>query len=168
MTAISDVERISAELAVRNLIAKIFLLTDTAPDLDDYRECFTEDAIWERVGEGAGQTVGPHTTGRAVGRETIVADRQAVRKVNHTGPTTANWHMATNVHVAVTSRDTARAWTSWIFVYGEEGAPRIRSVGYYQDDFRRTDSGWKLAHRRFAMGKPPAEFSPQGAARAAA
>ena len=161
MAAIGDIERLSAELAVRNLIAKIFLLTDTAPELDDYRECFTEDAIWERVGQGAGEILGPHTTSRAQGRETIVADRRAVRKANHTGPTTANWHMATNVHVAVSGPDAARAWTSWIFVSGEDGAPKIRSVGYYQDDFRRTEGGWKLAHRRFSMGKPPGELSPK-------
>jgi len=161
MGAISDVERLFAELAVRNLIARIFLLTDTDPELEEYRACFTEDAIWERVGEGAGQAVGSHITGAARGRETIVADRRAVRKVGHTGPGTANWHMATNVNVSVRSADAARAWTSFIFVYGEGGAPTIRSVGYYQDDFRRTEGGWKLAHRRFSIGKPPAEFAPR-------
>jgi len=162
MTAISDIERASAELAVRNLIAKIFLLTDTDPELDEYRECFTEDAVWERVGEGAGETLGPHTTSRAMGRETIVADRRAVRKANHTGPTTQNWHMATNVHVSVSAPDAARACTAWIFVSGEDGPPKIRSVGYYQDDFRRTENGWKLAHRRFSMGKPPGALAPRG------
>jgi hypothetical protein len=161
MATISDIERLGAELAVRNLIAKIFLLTDTDPDLDEYRACFAEDAIWERVGEGAGQIIGSHTTGRAVGRETIVADRRAVRKALHTGPATPRWHMATNTCVSVESADAARAWTSWIFVDAETVPARVSSVGYYQDDFRRTDEGWKLTHRRFSVGKPPAELSPR-------
>lgn len=161
MEAISDIERISAELAVRNLIAKIFLLTDTAPDLTDYAECFTEDAVWERVGEGA-EPLNYHLDSRASGRAGIVADRLAVRAANHTGPGTTRWHMATNVAVSVTSRDTARAWTSWIFVDSGVEPKQVRNVGFYQDDFRRTDQGWKLAHRRFSIGKPPAEIAPRG------
>jgi hypothetical protein len=161
MAEISDIERISAELAVRNLIAKIFLLTDTAPDLSDYKECFAEDAIWERLGQGAGQVIGAHLTARAIGRDTIVADRTAVRATNANGPLANSWHMATNVLVSVTGKDTANAWTSWIYVHRDGEAYRISSVGYYQDDFRRTASGWKLAHRRFTMGKPPTEMSPK-------
>jgi len=161
MAEISDIERISAELAVRNLIAKIFLLTDTAPDFSDYQNCFTEDAIWERRGEGAEERIGAHLTSKAVGRDTIVADRLAVRKSGANGPGAPSWHMATNVLVSVTGRDTARAWTSWIYVARDGEAQKVRSAGYYQDDFRRTDSGWKLAHRQFSMGKPPPDMSPK-------
>lgn len=161
METISVIERVSAELEIRNLIAKIFLLTDTAPDFSDYQNCFTEDAIWERRGEGAGERIGAHLTGKAVGRDVIVADRLAVRKSGANGPEAPSWHMATNVLVSVTSKDTARAWTSWIYVDRHGEAQRVKSAGYYQDAFRRTDSGWKLAHRQFSMGKPPPDMSPR-------
>jgi len=161
MVEMSDIERISAELEIRNLIAKIFLLTDTAPDLSDYQNCFTEDAVWERRGQGAEESIGAHLGPKASGRAGIVADRLAVRKAGATGPAAPTWHMATNVLVSVTGKDAARAWTAWIFVIQDGEIQKVRSAGYYQDDFRRTDSGWKLAHRRFSMGKPPPEMSPQ-------
>jgi hypothetical protein len=87
---VSEIERVSAELAIRNLIAKIFILTDTAPNFDAYRECFTEDAVWERVGEGAGETLGAHLGAKASGRDGIVADRLAVRATRANGPEAAS------------------------------------------------------------------------------
>jgi 3-phenylpropionate/cinnamic acid dioxygenase small subunit len=157
---ISDIERVSAELAIRNLIAKIFILTDTAPDFDAYAQCFTEDAIWERVGEGAEERLGAHLGARASGRAGIVADRLAVRATKANGPEAASWHMATNVAVSVEGRDAATAWTTWIYVAKDGAAQKISSAGFYRDEFRRTDDGWRLARRRYSMGKPPVELSP--------
>jgi hypothetical protein len=157
---VSEIERVSAELAIRNLIAKIFILTDTAPNFDAYRECFTEDAVWERVGEGAGETLGAHLGAKASGRDVIVADRLAVRATRANGPEAASWHLATNVLVSVTDRDTATAWTSWIYVVKDGAAQKVSSAGFYRDDFRRTEAGWQLGHRRYSMGKPPVEMSP--------
>ena len=155
-----QVERIAAESAIRNLIAKIFILTDTAPDLSEYRECFTDDALWERIGIGAAERIGAHLGAKATGRDGIVADRLAVRAAGATGPTADTWHMATNICVSVDSQDHATARTSWLFVLRDGDGYKIRSAGFYRDDFRRVDGDWKLAHRRYSMGKPPTEFAP--------
>jgi ketosteroid isomerase-like protein len=161
MSDISDIERISAELEIRNLIAKVFLFTDTAPDVVDHANCFTEDAVWERVGVPADAPLGSHLGGRAAGREGILADRRAIRKANAHGPGAANWHMATNVLVSVTGKDTAKAWLSWIYVVAADDAHQVAEVIYYADDLRRTEEGWKIARRRFTLGKPPPELAPQ-------
>jgi hypothetical protein len=163
MEAISDIERVSAELAIRNLIARIFLLTDTAPDLSDYQHCFTEDAVWERRGHD--QAISPvgHLGSRAEGRAAIVADRMAVRASGATGPTSGSWHMTTNVLVSLTGPGTARAWTAWIYVVPDgAGGEKVGRAGYYQDDFRCTDGVWRLSHRQYSIGKPPSDISPKG------
>jgi hypothetical protein len=161
MEAISDIERVSAELAIRNLIARIFLLTDTAPDLSAYQYCFTEDAVWERRGHEEAVSPGVHLGSRAEGRAAIVADRQAVRASGATGPTSGSWHMTTNVLVSLTGPGTARAWTAWLYVVPDGAGEKVGRTGYYQDDFRRTDGVWRLAHRQYSIGKPPADITPQ-------
>jgi len=149
----TEIERVSAELEIRNLIAKIFLLTDTDPELDEYAQCWTEDAVWERQGQDADQAIGTHLYGRAVGREQIVADRRAARRKGH-GPASSLWHTATNIVVSVQDKDTARAWCSFLFVDHESG--KVSAVSYYQDDFRRTDGRWQVAYRRWiSSAKPP-------------
>jgi hypothetical protein len=69
--------------------------------------------------------------------------------------------MATNVLVSVTGKDTAKAWLSWIYVVAADDAHQVAEVIYYADDLRRTEEGWKIARRRFTLGKPPPELAPQ-------
>lgn len=150
---ISAIERVSAELEIRNLIAKMFLLTDTDRELDEYAKCWAGDAIWERQGKDAEEVIGAHLYSKAVGRDQIVADRRAARRKGH-GPDSSLWHIVTNIVVSITGADTARAWSTLLFV--DEAAGRVSSVTYYQDDLKRIDGRWQVAYRRWASGgKPP-------------
>jgi hypothetical protein len=87
-------QRVADELEIRNLIARIFHLSDFAPDLTEYLECFTEDAVWETAG-----SAGAHTSSRLVGRDALARDRAQVRADGHQGPGTHTWHVITNIVV---------------------------------------------------------------------
>ena len=143
--------KLAAELAIRNLVARIFLLADQAPDLDEYLTCFTEDAIWERVGDDGRPPPGAHVGSRLVGVEAIAADRRKIREVGYQGPGTNTWHVNTTLAVRVNDDGTADAESYWLFVESLEQT-RVRSIGHYRDRFRLTEGGWKLAHRRFRIG----------------
>ena len=142
-------QRVADELEIRNLIAQIFHLSDFAPDLTEYLECFTEDAVWETAREAA--SAGAHTSSRLVGRAALERDRTQVRADRHQGPGTHTWHVITNLVVRVGDDDTAEADSYYVWIVEADVAPRVAAIGRYQDQFRRTDTGWKLAHRRFGV-----------------
>jgi hypothetical protein len=140
-------QRVADELEIRNLIARIFHLADLEPDLTEYVECFTDDAVWE----SASASAGAHTSNRLVGREALRRDREQVRADGHQGPGTNTWHVITNIVVRVGDDGTAEAESYYVWVVEANVAPRVAAIGLYRDRFRRTEHGWKLAHRRFGI-----------------
>ncbi len=142
-------QRVADELEIRNLIAQIFHLSDFAPELTEYLECFTEDAVWETA--RASGSAGAHTSSRLVGRAALEGDRKQVRADGHQGPGTNTWHVITNLVVRVGDDDSAEADSYYVWIIEADVAPRVAAIGRYQDQFRRTDTGWKLAHRRFGI-----------------
>jgi len=139
--------RIADELEIRNLIARIYQLSDHDPDLDAYGDSFTEDAVWERV-DGGGP--GSHASTRIEGRDAILEDRAHRRRAGRAGPGQTIQHLITTVVVSVSDDGTAQAESKFLVVDGAKPRPVIDAVGRYQDSFRRTASGWKLAHRRYS------------------
>jgi hypothetical protein len=134
------------ELAIRNLVAHLAILADRAPDLQEYLGCFTEDAIWEFAAPAGLQgEAGPEGL-RLVGRTAIEADRMRLRGERFQGPASNTFHLNTTLDITVHGDGTAEAQSYWLFVDGN-GAPQLRRIGHYHDRFRKTASGWKLAHR---------------------
>jgi hypothetical protein len=135
------------EMAIRNLVAHLALLADRAPDLKEYLDCFTEDAIWEYA-EAARARVKDGQEGlRLVGRAAIETDRLRLRGERFQGPSGKRFHVNTTLEVTVHGDGTAEAQSYWLFVDGEGTPPQVRRIGHYHDRFRKAASGWKLAHR---------------------
>ena len=145
----AKLQRIADELEIRNLVSRIFLLADQAPDLDAYLDCFSEDAIWEARGTEADRVAQVHQNSRLVGREALRADREHVRGSGHQGPGSGTYHVSTTLEVRVGDDDTAEAESHWLFVRRDDSGPQLSAVGSYFDRFVRSEHGWKLSHRQF-------------------
>jgi hypothetical protein len=143
----SDVRtaRLADELEIRNLVARLALLADRAPALDEYLALFTEDAVWEFSAESRA-LVPPRDGLRVEGRAAIGADRVRLRGKGTQGPGTNTYHINTTLAVRVLDDDAAEAESYWMLMDGK-GEPKITRIGHYHDSFRRTPEGWKLARR---------------------
>jgi ketosteroid isomerase-like protein len=85
--------------------------------------------------------------GTATGRDEIfrMMDRSIGHQATPVAPT--SHHVFTNIQIEVEG-NTASATTKWIFVVpGESGAPQWRFLGHYEDEFVRTDEGWRFRRR---------------------
>jgi 3-phenylpropionate/cinnamic acid dioxygenase small subunit len=136
------------EQEIRNLVARVAHLADMDPDLDDYLDCFTDDAVWEFPGS-ASEDLG-HS--RTEGRDQIAADRRQRRADGFQGPGTNTRHVNTTLAVRVDGSDVAEAESYWLFVGDTLGSPVLRGIGHYHDRFSRTPEGWKLASRQITTG----------------
>jgi 3-phenylpropionate/cinnamic acid dioxygenase small subunit len=147
--------QIADEMAIRNLVARLAHLADGGSTLEEYLTHFTEDAIWE-YSEETRALAGPDAPNmRLVGVTAIEADRRRLRGAAFQGPRSKTYHLNTTLEVRLLGDGAAEAQSYWLFV-AAEGAPQIRRVGHYQDRFRRTEAGWKLAHRIVT----PADYTP--------
>jgi len=141
--------RISDELEIRNLVARLAHMADMG-DLDrEYLPLFTEDAEW--VFPGSGDPAA--TVATVKGHGEILSDRRQRRASGFQGPGTNTRHLNTTLAVRVDGSDTAEADSYWLFIGDSQtGEPHLRGVGCYHDTFRRTPSGWKLARRQIVPG----------------
>lgn len=129
------------DLAIRRLIADLAVQAD-AGELDDYLVLFTEDAVWEVLANAASGV--PAASCR--GRDDIRASVVERRSMGVQGPGTGAMHHLTTQRIEVVGDD-ASGHVYYQFVGMVDGRPTIRTLGQYRDRYRRTDDGWKLAHR---------------------
>lgn len=127
-----DVAQVADIVAIRQLTHDYAWAVDNA-DLDALMKLFTEDAEWDTTAFGMGVERG-----------------HAALRTFFTGlinNTTSRCHMAMNHRIDVTG-DTASA-TVYLhaFVTMRQDGRRDESVGYYADDYVRTDEGWKFRRR---------------------
>ncbi len=143
-----DDSRVADELAIRNLIARLAHFADTAP-LDEYAGLFTEDAVWQMPETNA---VGLPANDRR-GKDAITTGAAERRAQRIQGPGTNTRHVVTSVAVEFGDDDDhATATAYWSYVVDTADTPCVLSVGQYDDEFRRTADGWKLARRRITVG----------------
>jgi len=135
----ADIGALAAELAVRNLIARVAQLADTG-DLGEYGGCWAQDGAWEYPGSPV------H------GRAAIVAAAAERRRLGTTGPGSGTRHMITTLQVRVDSADTATADSYFVFLKDEDTGPKLLVMGAYQDTVRRTADGWQVARRQITLG----------------
>ena len=133
------VAQLAAEAEIRNLVARMAHLADSG-DLDEYITLFTDDAVWRMPGGAAKE-----------GRDDILAGAHERRRTGMQGPGTHTRHVNTTLWVRLEGPDDAVAGSYYLFLENTSTAPAIRSTGRYEDRFRRTADGWKMAHRNIVQ-----------------
>lgn len=133
-------QRTADELAIRNLIARLAHLADHGEDLEEYAACFTEDAQWNLP------------VGSRTGRASILTGAQERRALGTVGPGSSSRHLITTIEVRVDGSDDATSDAYFVFLVGTNETPTIFNCGYYQDTWRRTPDGWRLAARDITLG----------------
>jgi 3-phenylpropionate/cinnamic acid dioxygenase small subunit len=132
---------------IHNALARLAHLADDG-ELGDYLDLFTQDAVWETPAVAATGT----SADRREGRADIGAGATARRAKGGQGPGTATRHVVHTIEVAADSDGTARSVSYWSFYRSTTTVPELTGVGRYDDSWRLTDGGWKLAHRRITLG----------------
>lgn len=130
---------VAAELAVRNLVARLALLADVG-NLDEYQDLFTEDAVWDFPGA-------PRR-----GRADIRGGAEERRAAGTTGPRSHTRHVITTLAVSVDSPEDARADSYFLFYRDTDTVPTLFNMGQYRDRCRWTEGRWRLAHRAIVIG----------------
>jgi uncharacterized protein (TIGR02246 family) len=139
---------VEAELAIRNVLARVAQLADVG-ELHDYLGLFTDDAVWvmpanDRVGLAASERRG---------RDEIEAGVVERRAAGLQGPGAGTMHLVTTTAVDVVGPDDARATSCFLFCATGAGGPppSVLTVGRYDDVLRRTANGWRLANRTITI-----------------
>jgi uncharacterized protein (TIGR02246 family) len=135
----SELERVAAELEVRNLVARVAQVADHG-SLDEYAGLFTEDAAWELPG-------GPRR-----GRADIVDGARQRRHDGVTGPGSRTRHLITTVAVVVGQDGSATADSYWQFWRETDAAPTLFNMGHYHDTLRLDGGAWRIARREITLG----------------
>jgi uncharacterized protein (TIGR02246 family) len=120
--------------AIRALLAEYRRALDEK-DFEAYADLFGDDG--EFVTDG----------GTWRGREeilTMLADFQAAGALSMAAGD--DRHLVANVEIEVDG-DRARARSTWVYVTREGEGPNLAMVGHYDDDLRRTATGWRFARR---------------------
>jgi len=127
--------------AIRQLKARYCQACDDDHNPDAVAACFIEDGLWE----GAG--LGVHARGHQAIRAYIGGVRASGR-VNNPA------HMVMNPVINV-DRDTATAHWRFVMMYADRSDPRAthfhRIVGFYRDEYVRTDAGWLMSALRVTV-----------------
>jgi uncharacterized protein (TIGR02246 family) len=141
--------RAADELAIRNIVARLTHLADTASsdDLNEYASLFTADATWAMI-----SNLSPSPQERR-GVEEILAAARERRAAGSQGPGSHIRHLISNHVVVFETVDTAHSRCYWQ-VFGETNSnqPVPIGMGEYQDEFVRAPHGWKLRRREVMMG----------------
>ena len=86
------------------------------------------------------------------GHEEILSGVVERRSAGLQGPGTFSRHMISTTAVTVDSPDAASARSYFTYYTETATSPTLRTAGQYDDTFRRTADGWKLARRIITMG----------------
>ncbi len=129
--------------AVRTVILAYFNACDVPRfDFDgDYGRLFTEDAIWEGVGEKYAAKFG-----RLDGRLEIVAALQTVMDIDRSF--VFNHHLLSNEMISVVAINHASGSWSMMQMSTLGTGESIRALSRIEADFRIEEGVWRIAHFR--------------------
>lgn len=136
-----------AQSAVRNLLARIAQTADTGT-IEEYLDNFTPDAEWVMPDNPSLGVAGSVRTGHAEIRAGVEERRGAGLQ----GPGSYSRHMVQTITVTSESVDRATARSYFTYFTDTLLAPKLASVGQYDDTFVRTADGWKLCRREITSG----------------
>ena len=143
MAADELTRRVADELEIRNLVAKLAQLADEG-DLDEYIQLFSEDAVWD----------GGAALGTMKGREEILNAAKERRATGRSGPGTFTRHVVTTSTVEVHD-DQASGRAVFHYYMKTDEVPALTLLGVYEDQFVRSEGGWRMALRKIVGGKLP-------------
>ena len=143
----SELQRVAAELEIRNVLARIAQNSDRG-EVADYMALFAADAVWEMPDNPILGVAASSRTGHAEILEGVIERRAAGLQ----GPGANSLHVLTTLAVTVESDTEATANLVFMFVGNTVTSPSVQSIGTYHDRMRKTPKGWKLAHRTISMG----------------
>ena len=153
---IDPVEAVAAQFAVRNVLARIAQTADTGT-IEEYLDNFTPDAEWVMPDNPSLGVAGSVRSGHAEIRAGVEERRGAGLQ----GPGSYSRHMVQTIAVTLESAESAtsaesadRATARTYFSHFTDTllAPKLASVGQYDDTFVRTPDGWKLSRREITSG----------------
>jgi 3-phenylpropionate/cinnamic acid dioxygenase small subunit len=136
-----------AQYEVRNVLARIAQNADTGT-IEEYLDNFTPDAQWVMPDNPSLGVAGSVRSGHAEIRAGVEERRGAGLQ----GPGTYSRHMVQTIAVTVESDDRATARSYFTYFTDTLLAPKLASVGQYDDTFVRTADGWKLCRREITSG----------------
>ncbi len=129
------------KIAIYEVIAQYSYAWD-GKNADGFAKLFAEDAVWEacRLGSTAPYI---HLESQHAIRNWAAEQHQG-RLAN-----TSTRHFQTGTIFEELTSNTARSRTMVIITHQtpEDEAPRVVLSGEYQDEWRKTEQGWKFAHR---------------------
>ncbi len=132
---------VSAQLEIMSLIARIAHLADDG-EIDDYLNCFTPDGAWI-LNSAQGLDLEPQIRR---GRDDLAQGVIERRQANLQGPGTHTKHDVSSLSVTVSGR-TATATSYFRYYRDTDAVPELVAMGRYDDEFVRTDEGWRLSVR---------------------
>lgn len=118
---------------IRALITRAAHLADEG-SIDDYHLVYASNATW---------TMGASTQS---GLNEIQESSRQRRAAGTTGPGAKTRHIVTPLHVTVDG-DSATAVSYLLFLTGTDSAPTIKKFAIYDDEFVRTNAGWRILGR---------------------
>ncbi len=127
-------QRAADELEIRNLLAQLAQLADDG-DLEEYIRLFTEDASWGGAGQGVRR-----------GHAELLAGATERRASGTSGPGTNTRHVITTTAIQLNG-DMATGKSYFHFYRNTHATPELSRMGVYEDEFRRTSQGWRMAKR---------------------
>lgn len=136
-----SINRIAAELEIRNLLARLAQLADEG-DLDQYLSLLTEDVVWTVP---SNPIVGLSASERN-GRDEIAAGVRERINAGMQGPGSATMHTVTTTSIQFENPTLATARSSFIYWSGGTTAT-ISTIGRYHDTIRNIQNTWQLACR---------------------
>jgi 3-phenylpropionate/cinnamic acid dioxygenase small subunit len=141
-----DVQRVAAELEIRNLLARLAHYADTG-ETEQYIGLLADDVVWAMppnpaLGLAASERRG-HAEIAAGQNERVAAGLQ--------GPNSDTMHVITTTSVEVNG-ETAGAYSYFQYFTTTSTEPTVTNVGRYRDELRRTPDGWRLARRTITFG----------------
>ena len=132
---------------IHQALARLAHLADDGA-VTDYLDLFTEDAVWETPEVAATGTKADRRAGRAEIGEGVIARRASGIQ----GPGSATRHAIHTIEVTGGPDGTATSVAYWAFYRSTTSAPALASLGRYDDAWKLTGAGWKLAYRRITLG----------------
>jgi 3-phenylpropionate/cinnamic acid dioxygenase small subunit len=132
---------------VRNVLARIAQTADTGT-IEEYLDNFTADAQWVMPDNPSLGVAGSVRTGHTEIRSGVEERRAAGLQ----GPGSYSRHMVQTIAVRAESVDRATARSYFTYYTDTLLAPKLASVGQYDDTFVRTEAGWKLCRREITSG----------------
>jgi 3-phenylpropionate/cinnamic acid dioxygenase small subunit len=133
---------------IHQALARLAHLADEG-EVADYLKLFTEDAVWEVPAIGGTGVQASRRTGRADIADGVTARRASGMQ----GPGSGTRHVVHTIAVQPGPGDTTATSVAYYTFYQETtSAPVLATIGRYDDTWKLTAEGWKLAHRRITNG----------------